>query len=476
MTTKRPGGSLRDRLSDHDLSTPLRKPAVLERRALRALAVLFLAAVAYGTVGPIGLSGGAWLVSNPNWQWLLPFAATDTNDIFTNIVVYLPVGFALRLLLRRRGRAGMVDLGAAILIAAGMSYATEVAQQFIPTRSASMTDVVVNTLAATLGSLVAPAVQRAARQGHARAYTLWHACPWILLGWLVIALTAVLMLQPFMLRSPSIDLELFAPLDLIDLRRFGMFLLIGMVVSIAATRERGDLAGGARLGLWRATWLAIGLELCQIVTVGHVCSPREMTTGVAGGAVGVILAIQLFTRGLIRVQQGPPVAVDEVDPATARLVDMRLQRWRPVLLVLMVAVVLAAALTPVIRSYHGRVTTGSHDLLMWLPFQAQFHASFHVVISDVIEALVLYGAVALLALALSPEHGRRWGLGVLLGGLTLSAVAQVGLLGRPLDVTPIGVALAAWILAGYAWRALQPVMAGHMSDEGVPAPVRVRRR
>ncbi len=160
-----------DRHSDQRTTIiDLSKPAVLRRSTLRWWCAACLLTIVYGTLGPIAGGTRPWLASPAAWRWIPPLQPTDANDVLTNLAVYVPVGIASRLLVRRRGRAGRRDLLLAFGLSATLSYATEVMQQAIPARSSNLADVLVNALGALAGCLAAVPAQRAIRRVHALAF------------------------------------------------------------------------------------------------------------------------------------------------------------------------------------------------------------------------------------------------------------------------------------------------------------------
>lgn len=167
------------------------KPPVLSRRTLCGLCALCLVAVVYGTLGPLGVRGGQWIASAATWRWVPAWQSSDWNDLITNFMVYVPVGIAFRLLVRRRGQAGWVDLALGLVLSAALSYLTEVLQQFMPARSSSLTDVLVNSAGALVGCVCAVWVQDAFRHLHALFFVLVRASwslwiPFVVLAGLLI--------------------------------------------------------------------------------------------------------------------------------------------------------------------------------------------------------------------------------------------------------------------------------------------------
>ncbi|MEW6250634.1 MAG: VanZ family protein, partial [Planctomycetota bacterium] len=165
-----PGSYSSDRAADRGDRRAAEKPPVLRRRTVCLLSATCLVGTIYGTLGPLGLGEHAWIADAGTWQWRLPSTPSDAADVLANALVYLPAGLSLRLLCRRRGCAGWRDLVLSTLAASLLSYVTELCQQCMPARVASLTDWQVNTAAAFAGALFAVHVQRAARGLHAMLF------------------------------------------------------------------------------------------------------------------------------------------------------------------------------------------------------------------------------------------------------------------------------------------------------------------
>ncbi|MCH7814607.1 MAG: VanZ family protein [Planctomycetes bacterium] len=87
----------------------------------------------------------------------LGWPPSNRADLMTNVIVYVPVGLALGLTLRRRlPRAACLAM--ATLIGGAVSLSAEWAQTFLPIRTASWLDVGVNMGGTLLGALAAPVV------------------------------------------------------------------------------------------------------------------------------------------------------------------------------------------------------------------------------------------------------------------------------------------------------------------------------
>ncbi len=88
---------------------------------------------------------------------------SNYEDVFVNILVFVPLGFSATLALNTRYRIGR---SIAVAIAHGffLSFAIEAFQAFLPMRYSSITDLLMNTLGTSLGSLVALGLRMRARQ------------------------------------------------------------------------------------------------------------------------------------------------------------------------------------------------------------------------------------------------------------------------------------------------------------------------
>lgn len=115
-------------------------------------AAAFAALVLYASLYPF--EGWRWppgraladMLVLPWPRWRLPF------DLWANFLGYLPLGALLCLAMPRRGPWRAIFLGA--LLPAVLSYATEVAQHFLPGRHPSLLDLALNSGGALVGALL----------------------------------------------------------------------------------------------------------------------------------------------------------------------------------------------------------------------------------------------------------------------------------------------------------------------------------
>jgi len=121
------------------------------RSSATALALAYMALVLYASLYPF-----------TDWRWppgmavgdlaRLPWPRwTDHFDVGFNLLGYAPLGALLLLAVRRSGGAMTSALVVALGVPAGLSYVTEVTQQFLPGRHPSLKDLALNTGGAAIG-------------------------------------------------------------------------------------------------------------------------------------------------------------------------------------------------------------------------------------------------------------------------------------------------------------------------------------
>lgn len=403
----------------------LRKPPVLSRATVRAVCGVCLFGIVYGTLGPLASGGRPWVAPVERWRWIPARHSTDLDDVLTNFLVYLPAGVALRLLVRRRGQRGKADLHVALVLSALLSYGTELVQQTMPARCASLTDVLVNSIGAGCGALVAVRVQWLARRTHAALFERLRDPQrrWGVVARAGAAATVVLMTMPWKLRHPTAEWGRVA-VELADLGRFGLFCLLGFAfVRVRRACGETDRRAAVRAFVPVAA-LALLIEVVQSVLSGHVCSATHAAMAILGGAVGGAAA----TRPL----RGRTLAVG----------------------------VLAGAL---VYTWAGTFPDGppmhawrAAPVVQWVPFQTQFNARLVVSLSDCAAELATFSALTAACIVL---RGR---IGAALAALLLTSLVgtcelyRAFVVGRCADTTTPILALAAWWLTVRVWRAVCP--------------------
>ncbi len=431
------------------------KPPVLGRATQRALCLLCLTGITFGTLGPLGLGGRPWLAWPDAWQWVPAGQAGDLNDLITNLAVYVPVGVAFRLLVRRRGTAGWPDLLLGVGLSVALSYLTELLQQLMPARSASRVDVLVNGSAAFAGCLLAVPAQCLIRRGHASIFVRLRtpASALAVCSWLTAALAVVLMTMPWNLARPAAEWGFDRLWNTADLRRFAVFLAVGFFMTAAAvTRERARAAVvfGA---LVRVLLLAAALEATQAVLGAHVCSAAQAVVAWAGATTGWLAAqVLLRRRGTI---------ADEKVTATAPAAESPLptETLRRLAAAALVGTAVYAAAVGLWQI--GPLTEiRTEPVVHWLPFREHFIAPFAAMAAGIVEQVTVYALLTLSCLYLTRGRGRAIALLLLLGLVSLIELCRAFLDHHGADPTAAMLAAFAWLVTTRIWMAVYPSQHG----------------
>ncbi len=137
----------------------------------RVLAVLWAAVLVYGSLVPFDFDPAVrdafatdpgqairGVLASPSWVGATPGASSygvtaAWSDVVTNVVLYLPLGLAVGLAVRRRARWHGAPLAFVVIV--GLSYTIECVQGLTFSRVASWPDVVTNTSAGVVAAMAA---------------------------------------------------------------------------------------------------------------------------------------------------------------------------------------------------------------------------------------------------------------------------------------------------------------------------------
>ena len=135
------------------------RAATHHRSTALPLALAFAALVVYASLYPF--MGWRWPAAQDALALLqLPWPPwRDRFDEAANLVGYMPLGALLFVAVVRSGGSAVQGLTAAVLCSAGLSYAVEVTQNFLPTRVPSLKDCAFNLAGATVGALTGALLQ-----------------------------------------------------------------------------------------------------------------------------------------------------------------------------------------------------------------------------------------------------------------------------------------------------------------------------
>lgn len=437
-------------------STAANRPPLIHRSTQRWLAAAALLLVVYGTLGPIAGGRGPWYQAPAQWCLVPPATPSDANDRLTNLLVYIPVGAAFRLIVRRRGWSGWPDLVVSLGLATGLSYATELLQQALPGRQSSRIDLYWNAAGAIIGALAVVPAQGWLRRFHATLFERlhrpgvgWHVCTWA-----AIAATLLVMTAPWQLHRPATPAGWATAWEWADpLRavRFLAFAALGMLLFVrlvAAGRGRAAAVCGAFL---RLAALALVAELAQSVLSEHVSSLSHALTAMCGSAAGAIAGTLVFRAAAMSNTPDHRDGATTVGAPTLAPVPT-VQRLAALGLVGVVAAILLGGVVAELL-YRG---VQLDPRFSWTPFRAHFRVAFTTALADATQSLAMFGTVTLLALAGARRHGPPLALMSVGTTALLLEVGRAFVAGRSGDVTTIILALLAWAATCYAWRKLVP--------------------
>lgn len=135
------------------------RAASRHRSTALPLALAFAALVVYASLYPF--SGWRWPAAPEALALLqLPWPPwRDRFDEAANLVGYVPLGALLFVAVVRSGGSAAWGLALAVLCSAGLSYALEMTQNFLPTRVPSLKDCAFNLAGAGVGAMVGAALQ-----------------------------------------------------------------------------------------------------------------------------------------------------------------------------------------------------------------------------------------------------------------------------------------------------------------------------
>lgn len=266
------------------------------------LATLYGLAIVYASLQPFA----NWLAPLPGVPFFL-FAPWPPRwvryDVVTNVLAYVPFGFFVALIPRRRAPAPM--LFAAVGTGALLSFTMETLQTFLPTRDASLADLLCNTAGGTIGGLFGVAF---ARSPEASSFVASSRDRWFLEGpvgdiglallaiWLAVQANPGIPLFATMYdrsSQASIAVPDFAATVVEAAQSSFQLLGVGLFLALLL-RERRYVAGAALLLIGSAV-LIKGIAATLLVRPaawGHWLSP-PVAAGVLAGSLLLAMAIRL---------------------------------------------------------------------------------------------------------------------------------------------------------------------------------------
>lgn len=322
---------------------------------MRIALLVVVAAILYGSLYPFDFVGPPAPLAEA-----LSARLTEVRrgDALANLLLYIPLGLLLVVMKREGPRGGRVVM--AVVLGFLLSLSVEVTQLWLPPRTTSLSDLVLNTAGSLVGAVLGLVIVRtlAARQeagiGESTAYTGAGLFSLLLglafLGW---------QSAPFV---PSIDWQAWKD-SLKPLLNSPSVSVSGMLSYLAA-------------------WLAVGLVVSGLVRSTLVAPVLVVLTGVVCAAkvlvVSRVLVPEVPLSGLL-------IAVAWAFRPTRRLVGA------PGLVAAVLAVFIAW--DGLAEAWMQRTPGGSS--FQWVPFRGFLAGSVFVNIQAMFEKVFLYGALVL---------------------------------------------------------------------------------
>jgi VanZ family protein len=367
---------------------------VTQRRSTRALLLVALLA-AYGSLYPFQfarpplLAAALWALLRDAHLW------TSLGDVAGNVLLFAPLGVAIVFVVN--GAAAKIKRYAAYFAGAiAFALLLQIAQIFVPARTAALSDVLWNGVGALLGIAIGITVQTLLRHGTAHGDRYAGVALLIIAFWfgwrlwpfepLISELQIRHALQPLLVPS-AFNTWSFASMAA------SMMLLAGVVPSLR--RPHLWLIGVAALTLMARLFLA----------------RQTISTGVLGGAAaGVLLGLGVLQVGVVR---------------GGRLAVVMAMAWYT-----------AESLRP----FEFSTQRATMD---WLPFTALLRGAMDINLAALCGVAFLSGALMLIGARLHFVPG-RWGL-ALCAWLMLLEFVQLWIPTRTCDFTIALLPLAWWV-------------------------------
>jgi hypothetical protein len=361
---------------------------------MRILSVILLL-IAYGSLYPGNFSApppGALRAFLTNITWF-----TSIGDLLGNIALFFPLGIAAVLFSSDRRHVG-TQAGLALLLAFIFSLALQLAQVWLPSRTAALADVLSNMVGMVLGMIVASLVAKRADAG----------TPSLGYGELMpLSILALWLLTESLPLAPTLDWQKIKD-ALKPLLEFNFDL------SKSLMHAAGVVAAGTALTTFRsqpAVWLGgalIAVLAAKVIVVNLFLDASTLIGLIAGYAVFV---------SMLRLGHSQTI--------------FQTAFW------LLLIAWTTNQLTPFSPTHGGALNT--------IPFATMLHGSMEAAARGLVRSLFIYSTL----LWLGQKHGmgaRKTTVGLIIWSC-LTELAQMGFLGRTADVTePLLLMLVGWVV------------------------------
>jgi VanZ family protein len=382
---------------------------------MRFLVLIFIALIVYGSLFPFG----GWVAPDaPLFRFLVSWPqVVEKADLVQNVLAYLPLGLFLVVLLMRsmRFRTAIVS---ATLAGAALSLAMECIQQFVPGRTPSPVDLMLNTLGTCAGGLCAVFLTAESFSG-ARLATIRNR--WLRAGALPNIALVTLGLWALSQTSPLVP-----TFDMGQLRH-GLSLIFRTLHSPANL----NLSQAASYALFIAS-----LGLLSLAVARH----RDAMLRLFLLFIACVLALKIIIEG----RQLSLEAVIGAVCAGLLLLLLRPAKARAAIGILGIAFIAAGFTVSELAS----VPSSGSNAFNWTPFGGQMESLNGF--QNILDIVWPFFAMAFFARYMTPYHRRDavalFGGMIILGALFALEWWQQYLPGRYGDITQVALGLAGWIV------------------------------
>ena len=372
------------------------------RRSRLAAVILFVLVVLYASLLPFDFAPSPYQAADAYGLVQVRFVEPPLDDIITNVLVYVPLGFLL--VYGGRSRRGLGRVLAAVLVGTFVSCLAEVLQTGIVSRVASHTDVLLNGIGAAIGAAVGILANRFGARMRGRLRTAIQHRPFaVAVGALTIGLL-LYNLAPFDFITSAAGLhESFGrarwnllgtttvaigdpPFSRLVAQISGAawFVLLGYVAALAG-REAGRHPVPSFVSAIKSGAVLIWLiELMQLLTMSHVFDLSSVVLrclGVGFGAWCAVFVVDQLTQSQWRFHS--KLAVPTLFVGFVLMFQLSLR------------------LIDTADHSGWSLTAFKSSTICWWPLESYWRQSFPQSFAGILSALVVHGTmVATIALLL----------------------------------------------------------------------------
>ncbi len=447
----------------------------LDERAPRmpwTWAAAVIAAIIYGSLIPFEIDWTVFQTANLFGLLRLTAHGTTTEDLLTNVLIYIPVGLTLALCATRFHLRTPMRFVFAVAAGAALSLFAETMQAGIAIRVASWVDVMTNTLGSAIGASLAVALNghAATAAGHLRrAFVNRPAtiCASVLaVGLLLYGL------MPFDFTTCTADLHTSfgrarwdlagprgiafgrPPFELLigQLSSAFWFAALGCLLVMAEWESRHHTTFAVRSAVLQGVVLVTVVEFSQLFTKSHVFDIAVIALRSLAVMLGAWFAV--FTATVTR------------STSVTQMVSFRTRHnGFSIPMVALAGLIAVQILARLLASVDPTLLTSSvvdMSRVHWLPFETLWHQPMPRAASEVVAHLITYGTMAIAVALLLTRIGFR-SVWFLTGGAIASVAIAVEFLRfctmfRAPDLSGPVLALAAVVLTSQLRWALLPII------------------